>query len=133
MSSAYPPQSHGYSGDYATNASVDHTASGAGDEIDKLIRMAEAGIKPPKKEEAPTSLAPIAQVPDAVQSTIETPDAAAQQAKPTEKKSKKETGRMVYSDPDVSPEERMAMMPRYAFVPDGNTEQASFEASSVAV
>ena len=58
--------------------------------------MAEAGIKPAaaKKTEA---------------------EAAADGA---EKKSKKDKVRMVYED-ELSPEERMAMMPRYAFVPEG--------------
>jgi hypothetical protein len=56
MSSAYPPHSQGYNGDYSTNASsVDDLVSGAAreaDDIDEIIRMAEAGIKPPKKGEA---------------------------------------------------------------------------------
>lgn len=63
---------------------------GTGDDIDQLIRMAEAGIKPAPgagKEEAPTG----------------------------EKKGKKEM-RMVYGDTEVSPEEKMAMLPRYRFV-----------------
>ncbi|GAB1317748.1 BUB3-interacting and GLEBS motif-containing protein [Madurella fahalii] len=63
---------------------------GTGDDIDQLIRMAEAGIKPAPgagKEEAPTG----------------------------EKKGKKEM-RMVYGDSEVSPEEKMAMLPRYRFV-----------------
>ncbi|KAK2074149.1 hypothetical protein P8C59_008378 [Phyllachora maydis] len=73
------------------------SASGAApDDIDQLIRMAEAGIKPA---------------------------AAATKAEeqPAEKKSRKEREknmRMVYSDQDVSPEEKMAMLPRYAFVPE---------------
>ena len=31
---------------------------------------------------------------------------------------------MVYSDTKYSPEEKMAMMPRYAFVPEVKTESA---------
>lgn len=54
--------------------------------------MAEAGVKPPQTQEAE--------------------DAG-------EKKGKKEKkGRMVYDDAEFSPEERMAALPRYAFVPE---------------
>lgn len=60
--------------------------------------MAEAGIKPAK---TPTDGAPTAPPP----------------AEGGEKKSKKEKGRMVYSDTDFSPEERMAMLPKYAWTP----------------
>ena len=53
--------------------------------------MAEAGVKP---------------------QTQEAEDAG-------EKKGKKEKkGRMVYDDAEFSPEERMAALPRYAFVPE---------------
>lgn len=69
-----------------------------GDDIDQLIRMAEAGIKPAK---TPTDGAPTAPPP----------------SEGGEKKSKKEKGRMVYSDTDFSPEERMAMLPKYAWTP----------------
>lgn len=62
-----------------------------GDDIDEMIRMAEAGIKPAQKPE---------------------------DGEDGEKKAKKEKrGRMVYEDTEISPEERMAAMPRYAFVP----------------
>ncbi|POR39683.1 Uncharacterized protein TPAR_00129, partial [Tolypocladium paradoxum] len=62
-----------------------------GDDIDKMIRMAEAGIKPAQKPE---------------------------DGEDGEKKAKKEKrGKMVYDDAEVSPEERMAAMPRYAFDP----------------
>lgn len=67
----------------------------AGDDIDALIRMAEAGIKPPTK-------------------SVEAP---AEEATPVEKKLKKDKTRMVYSDPDFSPEEKMATFSRYAWVP----------------
>ncbi|KAF0642261.1 hypothetical protein FPSE5266_03992 [Fusarium pseudograminearum] len=64
-------------------------APAAGDDIDNLIRMAEAGIKPaaPAEEEG-------------------------------EKKKKEKKVRMFYDDAEVSPEERMAALPRYAFVPE---------------
>lgn len=108
------PQRPGYAGNYypGTGApgfpggasTVDELVAGAarsGDDIDQLIRMAEAGIKVPLKKEngTPTEAAP---------------------AEPAvEKKSKKDKdkGRMIYSDPEFSPEERMAQMPRYAYVP----------------
>lgn len=72
-------------------------AAGArqGDDIDNLIRMAEAGIKPGQ-------------------------NADGAEAAPAEKKSKKDKDknmRMVYADTEVSPEEKLARMPRYAFVP----------------
>ena len=73
-------------------------AAQEGDEIDQLIRMAEARIKPPKKPETPTGAEP--------------------PAEGAEKKSKKEKDKnvkMIYDD-ELSPEERMAQMPRYAFV-----------------
>lgn len=60
------------------------------DDIDNLIRMAEAGIKPAVTEDA----------------------AAA--AKPG-KKEKDKRGKMVYDDAEFSPEERMAALPRYLF------------------
>ncbi|ROT39649.1 hypothetical protein SODALDRAFT_331759 [Sodiomyces alkalinus F11] len=67
-------------------------AGGAvGDEIDQLIRMAESGVRPARKPEEGEGAA-------------------------TEKKSKK-GGRMVYSDDNVSPEERIAQLSRYAWVP----------------
>lgn len=64
-------------------------AARSGDDIDQLIRMAEAGIKPAN---TPTSAAP---------------------QEGGEKKSKKEKGRMVYADTEFSPEEKMAMLSRY--------------------
>ncbi|CAI4218520.1 unnamed protein product [Parascedosporium putredinis] len=80
----HPP---GYSGNAST---VDELVSGAaqqGDDIDQLIRMAEAGVKPGRKED---------------------------EAAPEKKTSKKDKSRMFYSDADISPEERMAQLPRYA-------------------
>lgn len=77
---------------------VSNPAQTQGDDIDQLIRMAEAGIKPPKKSETP----------------------AATEETATEKKPKKDKDKnvqMIYDD-ELSPEERMAMMPRYAFTPE---------------
>jgi hypothetical protein len=143
MSSAYPPHSQGY-GDYSTNASsVDDLVSGAAreaDDIDEIIRMAEAGIKPPKKgERTPTHT----QVPEAIVPTpapeikteevvkVETPEKF-EKPEQVEKKSKKDKPvKMIYSDNELSPEERMAKMPRYAFVPDGKTETALVDATTL--
>jgi hypothetical protein len=62
--------------------------------------MAEAGIKPPKKTEST----------DAVGATTE--DAQDKKSK----KDKDKNSRMIYADTDISPEEKMALLPRYAFV-----------------
>lgn len=52
--------------------------------------------------------------------------ADAKQAEPQEdkrtKKEKEKSTRLVYSDNNTSPEEKMAQMPRYAFVPSGKEE-----------
>ncbi|EFY95534.2 hypothetical protein MHUMG1_08342 [Metarhizium humberi] len=66
-------------------------AGGVGDDVDQLIRMAEAGVKPQQAQEAE--------------------DAGDRKAK------KEKKGRMIYDDVEFSPEERMAALPRYAFVP----------------
>ncbi|XDG08270.1 hypothetical protein ABKA04_007885 [Annulohypoxylon sp. FPYF3050] len=96
------PPRPGQAGWQGNASTIDELVSGAaqqGDDIDQIIRMAEAGIKPPKKPETPTT---------------------AEAGEATEKKSKKDKDKnvkMVYDD-EISPEERMAMMPRYAFVPE---------------
>ena len=56
---------------------------------------------------------------------------------PGEKKAKKEKEKekavkMVYSDNEVSPEEKMAKLPRYAFVPDGKGETVLADATTAA-
>ncbi|KAK5662170.1 hypothetical protein OQA88_8075 [Cercophora sp. LCS_1] len=88
-----PPYWQGAPPAYPAGAStVDELVAGAsrqGDDIDQLIRMAEAGIKPAKPA---------------------TEDIGG------EKKSKKDKMRMVYADTEVSPEEKMAMLPKYRFV-----------------
>jgi len=87
--------------------------------------MAEAGIKPPKKGE-PVPIQTPAPAPTPVQS-VEPP----QTAEVTEKKSKKDRSvKMLYSDNEISPEEKMAQMPRYAFIPDGKDNSVKVEAAS---
>ncbi|KAF7541561.1 hypothetical protein G7Z17_g11917 [Cylindrodendrum hubeiense] len=65
----------------------------SGDDIDQLIRMAEAGIKPPQKGEAGDD-------------------------DKKGKKDKDKKSRMMYDDAEISPEERMAALPRYVFAPE---------------
>jgi hypothetical protein len=126
------PPSQGYGGSYSTNAAVNDLVSGAAreaDDIDKIIRMAEAGIIPPKKTEA-TEL-PLSSTATPAEATPTPAPEAAQNAEVPEKKSKKDKPmKMVYSDNDVSPEEKMALMPRYAFVPEGKAETAPAEATA---
>lgn len=55
--------------------------------------MAEAGIKPPQKGEG-------------------------EESADKKKKDKDKKGRMFYDDAEVSPEERMAALPRYQFTPE---------------
>ncbi len=76
----------GFSGNPST---VDELVAGArhGDDIDQMIRLAEAGIKPGN-----------------------TGDAGAEKKS---KKDKEKNMRMVYADTEVSPEEKMALLPRY--------------------
>jgi hypothetical protein len=157
MSSVYPPHSQGYNGAHPTNAAVDDLISGVNreaDDIDEIIRMAEAGIKPPKKGEAPSASVQgpppsLPQTPALVAAasyyepaattastattatTVTTVEPSAAKAEAIEKKSKKEM-RMVYDDLEVSPEEKMAMLPRYAFIPEGMTEPALAPTQAVA-
>lgn len=84
----------GYPAGASTVDELVASASRQPDDIDQIIRMAEAGIKPNK---------------------------AAEDAAPADKKGKKDKDkntRMVYADLEISPEERLAMMPRYAYVPE---------------
>jgi hypothetical protein len=135
MSSAYP-HSQGYNGG-ANASSVDELVSAAArepDDIDEIIRMAEAGIKPPKKGEAQTqpAQAPTQHIPQAQESTSIQALESVPAVEATEKKPKKEKDknmRMVYSDNEISPEEKMARLPRYAFVPDGKDDEAPLEPS----
>ncbi|KAL3422219.1 C2H2 finger domain-containing protein [Phlyctema vagabunda] len=122
MSSAYSP--------YPANSAPQ---TGGGDDIDAIIRMAEAGIRPPRKDETsppknePASLPESLPAPVAVSEAVEAKTEA-----PIEKKSKKDKPmKMIYSDNEVSPEERMAMMPRYAFVPDGTSETSLVDAATL--
>lgn len=127
MSSAYPA-SQGY-GDYSANASsVDDLVSGAAraaDDIDEIIRMAEAGIKPPKKGDAlPTRVQPPATEATPTPKTTE-------KTETSEKKLKKDKPtKMIYSDNEISPEEKMAMMPRYAFMPAEKPESVLVDAAT---
>lgn len=87
---APPP---GFPGNSST---VDELVAGAarqGDDIDQLIRMAEKGIKPG-------------------QSATPTEEAGGEKKS---KKDKEKNMRMVYADTEISPEEKMALLPKYRF------------------
>lgn len=83
--------------------------------------MAIAGIKPPPKtgvapDSTSVSATNMADVPKP-QSQTPAPDAPKQDV--VEKKAKKDKSvKMIYSDNETSPEERMAKFARYAFVPE---------------
>lgn len=86
------PYASGAPGFPGAPSTVDELVAGAapraGDDIDQLIRMAEAGIKPARSgEEAPAA-----------------------------GEKKKKGMRMVYDDSEVSPEEKMSLLPRYRWV-----------------
>ena len=49
------------------------------------------------------------------------------------KKDKDKNTRMIYSDNETSPEEKMATLPRYAFIPDGKEEVVLGDATTAAV
>jgi len=125
------PHSHdyngAYNGGYQTNAPGGDNSMREPDDIDEIIRLAEAGIPTKSKGEViatPPTAPPAAK-------TEETP---APETKPNtdgaEKKPKKDKGniRMIYSDSELSPEEKMSKMPRYAFVPQ--TEAATLHEGS---
>lgn len=126
------PPSQGYGGGYSTNTAVNDLVSGAAreaDDIDELIRMAEAGIKPPKKGE-PVQPPPSTAV-QPVQETSAPGPEVTESTEVLEKKPKKDKPmKMVYSDNDISPEEKMALMPRYAFVPEGEPETVLGDANA---
>jgi hypothetical protein len=48
----------------------------------------------------------------------QTAEVATEEKAPKKEKDKNKTSKLVYSDNDVSPEEKMARMPRYAFTPE---------------
>jgi len=127
MSSAPP---NGYNGGYPTNAPGTGANAQQGDDIDAMIRAIEAGQKPQKPADATAAVAPpVVQSAEATPTPV--PETAAKEDV-SEKKSKKDKPiRMVYSDSEFSPEERMSKMPRYAFVPEEKTETALVDASTV--
>lgn len=127
-----------------------------GDDIDEIIRMAEAGIRIPKKEFPPAaSAAPAsapqqqtdtkpqaaAAVPDATTSTSEAAEtvvpastkAASEEKDKKSKKDKDKNNKMVYTDNEVSPEEKMAKMSRYQFASasDGKEDSTLVDANTV--
>lgn len=100
-----------------------------------------AGTAPAPSEAA---AAPISSsVDDLISGAAKAADDAAAQASAQkaeaaeEKKAKKEKDksktRLVYSDNEISPEEKMARLPRYAYVPDRKGETVLAEATTAAV
>ncbi|KAE8339830.1 hypothetical protein BDV24DRAFT_71010 [Aspergillus arachidicola] len=92
------------------------------------------GEKPPGAEATPIS----SSIDDLISGAAKEADqAAASAAPPTEekptKKDKSKQSRLVYSDNETSPEEKMAKLPRYAFVPDRLGETAFQEQVPAAV
>ncbi|KFX87570.1 hypothetical protein V490_08160 [Pseudogymnoascus sp. VKM F-3557] len=139
MSSAYPPPHQGYNDTYAANGSVGNNgAPGAArepDDIDELIRMAEAGIKPPKKGESPSSVSiPTPNVAQPQPTDAAAAPAAAATPEASNKKAKKDKDKatkMVYSDDQFSPEEKMAKLSRYAFAPERKNDTVLVDATEV--
>lgn len=138
MSSAYPPPHQGYNDSYAANGAVGNNgAAREPDDIDELIRMAEAGIKPPKKGESPPSVsapAPNVTQPQPQPTDLAVAPAPAATPEASEKKSKKDKDkatRMVYSDNEVSPEEKMAQLSRYAFAPERKNDTVLADATEM--
>ncbi|RKF53778.1 putative c2h2 finger domain-containing protein [Erysiphe neolycopersici] len=126
MSTAYLlPQ--GYIGDHSANviSANDHNSGPVRetDDIDEIIRMAEAGIKPPKVIDGVHNK-PVSNFSGPAQPQVtEKIDTSKDKTEQDEKKLKKEKPiKMIYTDNLLSPEEKMIMMPRYAFIPDGKPE-----------
>lgn len=86
-------------------------ASG-GDDIDRLIRMAEAGIRVPPPGQHP---APGGPGEDGAAGPADADDEEGGGVGGGKKK-KDKSGRMIYADSDVSPEERLAEMARYRWI-----------------
>lgn len=128
MSSAYP-HPPGYMEDLSNNStSVSDLIPGnvrETDDIDKIIRMAEAGIKPPKVSEPSVNEQSSNTTEVSPPQPSEKPEIEKDKQDSGEKKQKKEKPvKMIYSDNTLSPEEKLAKMPRYAFIPDGKTESS---------
>lgn len=132
MSSAPPTQA--YNGGFTTNAPGTDATVPEGDDIDAMIRAIESGQIVPKKGET-TPVAPATsaeQTPTPAPTPVPAAEPVKKTAEVSEKKSKKDKPiRMIYSDTEFSPEERMSKMPRYAFVPEEKTETVLVEVTTV--
>lgn len=84
----------------AIAASVDHLVSGAAADANKVM----APNAPPTTSQTET--------------TAKTADTAGGK-KAKKEKEKERAMKMVYTDNEISPEEKMAKLPRYAFIPNG--------------
>jgi hypothetical protein len=54
----------------------------------------------------------------------QTVEVAMEEKAPKKEKDKNKTSKLIYSDNDISPEEKMARMPRYAFTPEKKAAMA---------
>jgi len=88
-----PPSSEPSSSLSAIARSLDDLVSGAAKDADQAAATVEPQAEVPKAKEA--------------------------QQEKKGKKEKEKNMKLMYSDNDVSPEEKMAKMPRYAFAPSG--------------
>lgn len=89
--------------------------------VDDLIMSVQNNAQVSTPVKAPT---PVAATPEVVKTTAEsdgTPRASGTEVR--EKKSKKGSVRMVYSDQQTSPEEKMAGMKRYAYIPKRSVQK----------
>ncbi|MCJ1395771.1 hypothetical protein MMC18_008657 [Xylographa bjoerkii] len=111
-----------------------HFVSGAGSSVSSL----HAPHTTQDKSSTPTVAPDVSILDDASKnlSLSENPTELKAGAPQTEKKSKKEKEKetkMIYSDNETSPEEKMAKMSRYAFNPEGKEETVLGDASTAAV
>jgi hypothetical protein len=92
----------------SANANANANATSLDDLISGASKEAEAA-QSGQRDPAPAS---------------QTVEVAAEEKAPKKEKDKNKTSKLVYSDNDVSPEEKMARMPRYAFTPEKKAAMA---------
>jgi hypothetical protein len=101
-------------------------------EVPLGISAKTAGGAAPVTSQAPSSTEGTGK---STQPTDSVPDLKPEETrgeKKTKKEKEKET-RMIYSDNEMSPEEKLARLPRYAFVPDQKGETVLGDATTAAV
>lgn len=104
--------------------------------------LGQPGLANGEKEQGQEAGAIPASVDDLISGAARRADEAARAASPAvaepagekaTKKDKAKQTRLVYTDNEVSPEEKMARLPRYAFAPDRQGETALGELPSAVV